>query len=37
MGFPGGSDCNECACNVGDQGLIFGSGISLGEGNVNPF
>ena len=36
MGFPGGSDYNESACNVRDQGLIFGSGISLGEGNGNP-
>ena len=36
MGFPGGSDCNESACNVGDQGLISGLGISLGEGNGNP-
>ena len=32
-GFPGGSDSKESACNVGDQGLIPGSGRSPGEGN----
>ena len=26
MGFPGGSDSKESACNVGDQGLIPGLG-----------
>ena len=26
MGFPGGSDGKESACNAGDQGLIPGSG-----------
>ena len=26
MGFPGGSDGKESACNVGDPGLIPGSG-----------
>ena len=31
-GFPGGSD----ACNVGDPGLIPGSGRSPGEENGNP-
>ena len=31
MGFPGGSDGKESACNVGDQGLIPGSGRSPGE------
>ena len=36
MGFPGGSDCSESACNVEDPGSISGLGISLGEGNVNP-
>ena len=36
MGFPGGSDGKEPACNVGDLGLIPGSGISPGEGNGNP-
>ena len=32
--FPGGSEGNESACNVGDQGSIPGSGRSPGEGNV---
>ena len=32
----GGSDGKESACNVGDLGLIPGSGISPGEGNGNP-
>ena len=36
MGFPGGSDGKESACNAGDTGLIPGSGISPGEGNGNP-
>ena len=36
MGFPGGSDGKETACNVGDLGSISGSGRSLGEGNGNP-
>ena len=36
LGFPGGSDGKESACNAGDQGLIPGSGRSLGEGNGNP-
>ena len=35
-GFPGGSDGKESACNVGDPGLIPGSGRSFGEGNGNP-
>jgi len=26
LGFPGGSDGKETACNVGDLGLIPGSG-----------
>ena len=30
------SDSQEIACNVGDPGLIPGSGRSPGEGNVNP-
>ena len=34
--FPGGSDGKESACNVGDWGLIPGSGRSLGEGHGNP-
>ena len=33
MGFPGGSDGKESACNVRDLGLIPGLGRSLGEGN----
>ena len=36
MGFPGGSDGKESACNVGDSGSISGSGRSPGEGNGNP-
>ena len=35
-GFPGGSDVNASACNVGDLGLIPGSRRSPGEGNGNP-
>ena len=33
--FPGGSDGKASACNVGDPGLIPGSGRSPGEGNGN--
>ena len=36
MGFPGGSDGEESACNAGDQGLIIGLGRSPGEGNGYP-
>ena len=40
MGFPGGSDGKESACNAGDVagavGLIPGSRGSHGEGNSNP-
>ena len=36
MGFPGGLDGKESACNVGDLGMISGSGRSPGEGNGNP-
>ena len=36
LGFPGGSDCKESACNSGAMGLIPGSGRSPGEGNGNP-
>ena len=36
VGFPGGSDGKASACNVGDLGLIPGSGRSPGEGNGNP-
>ena len=35
MGFPGGSDSKESACNVGDPGSIPGSGRSSGEENDN--
>ena len=35
-GFPGGSDSKESACNVGDPGLIPGSGRPPGEGNGYP-
>ena len=35
MGFPGGSEVKASACNVGDLGLIPGSGRSAGEGNGN--
>ena len=36
LGFPGGSDGKESACNAGDQGLIPSSGRSPGGGNGNP-
>ena len=36
MGFPGGSDSKESACNAGNLGSIPGSGRSPGEGNGNP-
>ena len=36
MGFLGGSDSKESACNAGDPGLILGSGRSPGEGNGYP-
>ena len=36
MGFPGGSDGRESACNAEDPGLIPGSESSPGEGNGNP-
>ena len=32
MGFPGGSDSKESACNAGDPGLIPGLGRTPGEG-----
>ena len=35
-GFPGGSDCEESACSVGDLGSIPGSGQSPGGGHGNP-
>ena len=36
MGFPGGSDGRESACNVRELGSVPGSGRSPGEGNGNP-
>ena len=36
MGFSGGLDNKESACNVKDPGLIPGSGRSPGEGNGDP-
>ena len=36
LGFPGGSDGKESACNAGVPGSIPGSGRSPGEGNGNP-
>ena len=36
MGFPRDSDGEESACNVGDMGLIPGSGRDPGEGHGNP-
>ena len=35
-GFPGGSEIEASACNVGDLGSIPGSGRSPREGNGNP-
>ena len=35
MGFPGGSDDRQSACNIGDWGPISGLGRSSGEGNGN--
>ena len=35
LGFPGGSDGKESACNAGDLGLIPGLGRSPGQGNGN--
>ena len=32
MGFPGGRDGKEYACNAGDLGLITGSGRSMKKG-----
>ena len=34
--FPGGSDSEESACNVGDLGLIPGLERSPGGGHGNP-
>ena len=36
MGFPDGSEDKASASNMGDLGLIPGSGRSPGEGNGNP-
>ena len=36
LGFPGGSESKESACNAGDLDSIPGLGRSPGEGNVNP-
>ena len=33
MGFPGGSDSKEFACNAGDPGSVLGSGRYPGKGN----
>ena len=35
MGFPGGSDGKESACNAGDQGSVPGLGRFPEEGNGN--
>ena len=35
-GFPDGSNSKESVCNVGDPGLIPGSGRPTGKGNGNP-
>ena len=37
MSFTGGSEGKASACNIGDPGLIPGSGRSPGEGNRSPF
>ena len=37
LGFPGGSESKESACNAGDLGSMPGSGRSPGEGNGYPF
>ena len=36
LGFPGGSDSKESACNLGDQESIPGLGRSPGGGHGNP-
>ena len=36
LGFPGGSDSKESACNVGDPGSIPELGRYPREGNGNP-
>ena len=34
--YPASSDGKETACNVGDPGLVLGSGRSPGGGHGNP-
>ena len=36
LGFPGGSDGKESACNAGDLGSISELGMSAGGGLGNP-
>ena len=36
MGFTGGLDGKESACDAGDQGSVSGWGRSPGEGNGYP-
>ena len=36
LGFPGGLDDKESACNIEDLALILGLGRPSGEGNGNP-
>ena len=36
LGFPGGSDGKESACNAGDLGSMPGLGSSPGGGHGNP-
>ena len=36
MGFPGGSDGVESACNAGDPGSLSGWGRAPGKGNGYP-
>ena len=36
MGFLGGQDSKESACNAGDLGSVLGLGRSPGEGHDNP-
>ena len=36
LGFPGGSDGKESACNAGDLGLIYGLGRPPGGGKGYP-
>ena len=36
LGFPGGSDSNESACNMGDPGSVPGLEIPLGDPGSVP-